>query len=42
MKCIYKRQYDDLLKIFGYDKKKIVQEVEKYLGKRLLKPELNP
>lgn len=39
MKCILKNKYDELLKMFGFDQKKIVQEVEKYLGKRLLKQE---
>ena len=39
MKCIHKGKYDDLLKLFGLDKTKIVGEVEKYLGKRLLKQE---
>ena len=38
MKCLYKGKFDDLLKTFGYDKTKIVQEVEKCLGRKILKP----
>jgi hypothetical protein len=38
MKCLNKGKFDDLLKIFGYDKTKITQEVEKVLGRKLLKP----
>lgn len=38
MKCIFKNQYDELLKMFGFDKTRIVTEVEKYLGKKLAKP----
>lgn len=38
MKCLHKGKFDDLLKSFGYDKTKIVQEVEKVLGRKLLKP----
>lgn len=45
MKCLHKGKFDDLLKAFGFDKTKIVQEVEKVLGRKLLKPKqdaLNP
>lgn len=38
LKCIHTQKFDDLLKLFGYDKTKIVQEVEKCLGRKLLKP----
>lgn len=38
LKCLHKAKFDDLFKMFGYDKTKIVQEVEKCLGRKLLKP----
>jgi NACalpha-BTF3-like transcription factor len=38
MKCLHAGNFDDLLKYFGFDKTKIVQEVEKVLGRKLLKP----
>ena len=39
MKCLYKGKFDELFsKIFGFDRTKIVQEVEKCLGRKLLKP----
>lgn len=38
IKCIFKNKYDDLFKLFGFDKNKVVYEVEKYLGKKLAKP----
>lgn len=39
MRCIHTKSYDQLYKLFGFDNNKIVKEVEKYLGKKLLKPE---
>ncbi len=38
IKCIHKNKFDDLFKLFGFDKNKVVYEVEKYLGKKLAKP----
>ncbi len=38
MKCLHLGKFDDLLKSFGYDKTKIVHEVERVLGRKLLKP----
>lgn len=38
MKCILLKKYDDLQKMFGFDPKKHISEVEKYLGKKLQKP----
>jgi hypothetical protein len=38
IKCIYKANYDELFKLFGFDRNKVVYEVEKYLGKKLVKP----
>ena len=35
MKCIQLKKYDELQKLFGFEPKKIVQEVEKYLGRKL-------
>jgi hypothetical protein len=37
MKALRADTFDDLLKTFGYDKTKIVQEVERVLGRKLLK-----
>jgi len=42
MKCLHLGKFDFLLKSFGYDKTKIVQEVEKVLGRKLLKPKQDP
>jgi hypothetical protein len=41
MKCIYLNKYDDLLKMFGFDKSKVIGEVEKYLGRKISKPNPN-
>jgi hypothetical protein len=38
MKSLHLGKFDDLLKSFGFDKTKIVQEVERVLGRKLLKP----
>lgn len=38
MKCLHLGKFDELLRSFGWDKTKIVQEVEKTLGRKLLKP----
>jgi len=35
---IHNKQYDDLFKLFGFDKVKLSYEVEKYLGKKIAKP----
>lgn len=35
LKCLAKNKYDDLLKLFGFDKIKTITEVEKFLGKKL-------
>ena len=39
MLCIQKNNYEELFKMFGFDKNKIVYEVEKYLGKKIAKPQ---
>jgi len=38
MKALHLGSFEELLKTFGYDKQKIVQEVERVLGRKLLKP----
>jgi len=38
MKCIHKTQYGELLRMFGFDKKRTLQEVERYLGRKLARP----
>ena len=38
MKCLHKNQYDELFKMFGFDKKRTIHEVERYLGRKLAKP----
>jgi hypothetical protein len=38
MKALHLGSFNELLKTFGYDKTKIVQEVERCLGRKLLKP----
>jgi hypothetical protein len=38
IKCIYLNKYDELQRMFGYDKNKILTEVEKFLGKKLARP----
>lgn len=38
IKCIYKNKYDDLFKLFGFDRSKVISEVEKYLGKKIPRP----
>jgi len=35
LKCLIEHNYDDLLKLFGIDKKKTLFEVEKFLGRKL-------
>lgn len=35
---LFKNNYNDLFKLFGFDKNKIIYEVEKYLGRKLNKP----
>ena len=42
MKCVFFNKFDDLFKMFGFDKTKVVAEVERYLGKRLNKPASEP
>lgn len=37
MKSIIQSDYDDLLKLFSIDKKKALFEVERYLGKKLVR-----
>jgi hypothetical protein len=41
MKCIFLNKYDDLLKMFGFEKQKVLAEVEKYLGRKIAKPSVN-
>ena len=38
MKALHLGSFNELLKTFGYDKTKIIQEVERCLGRKLLKP----
>ena len=38
MKCSFYKNYDDLFKMFGFDKTKVVTEAERFLGKKLNKP----
>lgn len=39
LKCLIQRDYTELLQTFGIDQKKTLFEVEKYLGRKLQKPE---
>ena len=41
MKCLIENNYDDLLKQFGIDKNKAAFEVERYLGRKLNRPQEN-
>jgi hypothetical protein len=38
MKCLLKNNYDELFKIFGFDKNKIIYQVEQILGRKINKP----
>lgn len=38
LKCRFYKNYDELLKMFGFEKNKVVTEVERFLGKKLNKP----
>ena len=35
LKCLHTRNYDELFKLFGYDRKKILYDVECYTGKKI-------
>lgn len=35
LKSLSTKRYDDLFKLFGFDKTKTIYEVEKYLGRKL-------
>jgi len=39
LKCLLESNYDDLLRQFGIDKKKAVFDVEKFLGRKLNRPQ---
>jgi hypothetical protein len=39
LKCLLENNYSELLKQFGIDENKAVFEVEKYLGKKLNRPQ---
>ena len=39
IKSVLNHNYNDLLKMFGFDKNKIMYDVEKYLGRKLSKPQ---
>jgi len=41
LKCLIDNNYDDLLKQFGIDKNKAAFEVERYLGRKLNRPQEN-
>lgn len=41
LKCLIEKNYDDLLKQFGIDKNKATFEVERYLGRKLNRPQEN-
>ena len=38
MKGIHKGSFDDLLRMFGFDKNKVIGEVEKVIGRKLNRP----
>ena len=38
LKCLFKNSFDNIYSAFGFDKVKILTEVEKFLGKKLNKP----
>ena len=38
MKCAFYKNYDELFKMFGFERGKVVAEVERFLGKKLNKP----
>lgn len=42
LKSIHTKRFDDLLRLFGYDKAKVVVEVERALGRKLQKPKAEP
>ncbi len=39
LKCLHTRNYDELFKIFGYDRKQILFDVEWYTGKKIQQPQ---
>lgn len=39
IKCLLEGNFDDLLKSFGVDKNKTLFEVERYLGRKVAKPQ---
>lgn len=39
LKALYTKRFEELLKLFGYERAKVVGEVEKALGRKLIKPE---
>ena len=41
LKCLIENNYDDLLKQFGIDKNKAAFEVERYLGRKVNRPQEN-
>lgn len=41
LKCLIDDNYDELLKQFGIDKNKAAFETERYLGKKLNRPQEN-
>jgi hypothetical protein len=41
LKCLIDDNYDELLKQFGIDKKKASFEVERYLGRKINRPQEN-
>jgi len=41
LKCLIDDDYDELLKQFGIDKQKAAFDVERYLGRKLNRPQEN-
>jgi len=39
LKCILSKNYDELFKLFGYDRKKILYDVECYTGRKTQQPQ---
>jgi hypothetical protein len=39
LKCLFENNYDALLKQWGIDKKKAMFEVERYLGRKINRPQ---
>jgi len=39
LNCLHLKQYDELFRMFGFDKTKLTFEVEKFLGRKIARPQ---